>query len=1301
MKIKPNIYLKAIFNLFGSILLFTQFTTVNYAHSFGLTLEGKTEFAGIPSGIIRDIQVIENAAYIASENGVFRLLGGYSEVVEYKGDLEEHGTISDLFYGSENTLWIVEYGVGVFSVDLETGEHTKHYDNEKWTKYAWKLVELESYLIISLIQGVLVVDKATGKIQNWAKDIGVNKVDKVFTVTSPYENFVYLSSDRGLIRINYSTLTTEIISVSELSPYLTSVDAVSISKGVLQLAGKDGLLLIELSTGKKSFYPFEDGQVSQYRIADIFTTKNERVLVAAGGLFEVEEGKLKVPQFMSPLLNSEGIRSIVKIDEVSSGELLLASSQLGLIPLTKTQKAINFIHENETVLRKNIQKFGFSLKSELLVKTRQNRYILDLNTGALNKSNPTNLKDGNCVDYRAMEVQAIYRDKEPELSYCDLDYTNQISLSSTEYLAYQDNGKTAFFDLVRDGSIIDRIPAPRFLVRSFVTQSGEIIGFDSQNSVHIQLSKFNWKTISPNDGGWNGITCLFESQELFYVCTAGQGIKAIAKSTWEIKHSEILSTNEVRFIRGGLQTSNGNLWFITNKGLYLVADNKDVFFLGTAEGIFDTDFEYGGIFSAKDKLVVLGDKYSYLIDEKLALSSLYFKYSKQSNVIIVETLWKDANGNESRSHPFVTNKREELVLPNNFRDLRIEFRTNSFSNFKVENLEFRIIGIDESWKQHPRSHAWLSVSDIDSGDYEFQARIKGYGSPITTLKFKVERPFILSNIAIIFYLIFLLIVYGALKSKILQNMWIEFKSTKLYANLTRYEITDGQSKFEKMLRSKERFIDEVTTELRTPIQVIKGSLDDLSNSRKENSKQLICIQENMRRVEQLVEHMRSGAPQAEKVANYYKLYSPEDIKFIANSLATLAKPKRQNLEVKLRGKKSVSLVNDSLEKILTHLIQNAVKFTPAQGNIKVTITIDSKTLKIIVSDDGVGINEQILKRIFERFIKEHEQEEGEGIGLAVVKNLIELNQGTISVESKKGEGSKFSILLPVDDIEFVNSNAEIIDSTNQTSTRKTLLIVDNSREFRTYMFDLLSKKYRCLVAKNGQQALEVMQHFLVDLVITEQIMPIMDGITLTKEIRSQVNHMNTPVLMLSAKTDPELEKSALESKVDYFLPKPASNEEILLRVEHLLAVRETQGRDGQISAKPNFEFVCLDIPEFTNEKDMAFYLNFIAVLEKNYHKENFNRNQAAEQLLMSTRSLNRRLSELFDYNFSEFLSRYRIEKSIPLLLEGRTILDACLDVGYGTAAYFSTSFKKIMKMPPKRFVEQYNEKHGGKPYAKS
>ena len=352
---------------------------------------------------------------------------------------------------------------------------------------------------------------------------------------------------------------------------------------------------------------------------------------------------------------------------------------------------------------------------------------------------------------------------------------------------------------------------------------------------------------------------------------------------------------------------------------------------------------------------------------------------------------------------------------------------------------------------------------------------------------------------------------------------------------------------------------------------------------------------------------------------------------------------------------------------------------------------DSKALKITVTDDGEGIDENLQNKVFERFARGNTKLDGNGVGLATVKTLVELNQGEVTLQSQKGVGTKVTVTLPVDDVAFVNSQAVNLSPANAKTNKKSLLIVDDSREFRSYLFDLFSDKYRCLVARNGVQALDVMQHYLVDLVITDQIMHEMDGLSLTKAIRQNPSYANIPILMLTAETGAELEKAALEEKVDYFLAKPASNEEITLRVEHLLSVREAKEKEHDESALPVFKFGCLTIPEFDNEKDMAFYLNFIAVLEKNYQDEAFNRDQAASQLLISPRSLNRRMSELFEYNFSEFLSRFRIEKSIPLLLEGNSILDTCLDVGFGTAAYFSTSFKKVMHLPPKKYIEQHSK----------
>ena len=1288
LQLETKVGLVEKFAIIGAILMFCFLTFSKSVSAFGVTLNGKTKFAGIPAGIIRDIEVVGDTVYIASENGLFRYLGGRSEKLEYNIDPNERGTISDLYYDKENTLWIVEFGVGVFKYRTDTGVTEKFRSRDKWPRYAWKIGVLEQYAVVSLITGIIVVDKESGELQEWASNVAPGNVSNVLSLAVSVDGLIYLGSESGLVKIDTKKETSEIISVDSSLTNLSSVDAVSVLGETLYLGGSEGVYIWDTSTNNKSFFPLRSPQHPVGPVSDIYISNSRRIFVAAGGLYELNNGTIEKPDFMAPLITSDGIRSIVKLAELPSGELLLASSQLGLISITQSHEAINLIHKDEQVLRQNIKSFGFSDEFGYGVSTQKQDYLINVNTGELK---PFSFWKGNrCIDESLSEYAEIFKSNSQYDDYCSARFSHAIRQPGSLLYLYHDEGSEAYYSILDDGEVVDKIPAPRQMLSSFLTTSGEIAGFDSDSNFHIQMSKFNWKSISPDDGGWVGLTCLIELNKVFLLCTSGQGIKSVNKGSGEISTSNLLDGTGARFIRGALHSKSNHLWFLTNMGLFVVTSDKELVSFNESDGVFDTDFEYRGIHQFGERLIVLGDKYSYLINEEKAITAMKAKESLKSKVVFTRAEWTDS---EMQTHKVYSQPIAFQVpskLESDFDKLSLDFRTSSFSNHDDEKLEFRILGMDEEWKLHPLSQAFLTMADLESGRYEFQARVSGDENPITSISFEVEPPVYLQRFALGCYFLVALSLLIAYKLKYLATLWSHFKTTNFYAHLTRYEITDGHSKFEKMLRSKERFINEITHELRTPIQVINGSLEKISDTDKGMRKELVCVQDNMKRVEQLINQMSQDVPTALKAEDYYKSYSPENIRFIVLSLEPLAKQKRQNLEVRIKVKKEVSLISGSLEKILANLVQNAIKFTPELGTIKVSAVQDSKVLKVTVSDDGEGIEDNLQNKVFERFTRGNTKLEGDGVGLATVQTLVELNQGDIVLQSQKGVGTKVIVTLPVDDIAFVNAQAENLSPTSALANKKSLLIVDDSREFRSYLFDLLSDKYRCLVARNGVQALDVMQHYLVDLVITDQMMHEMDGLTLTKAVRSNASYANIPILMLTAETGAEIERSALEEKVDYFLAKPASNEEIILRVEHLLTVREAKEKE-ESEALPVFKFGCLIIPEFDNEKDMAFYLNFIAVLEKNYQDEAFNRDQAASQLLISPRSLNRRMSELFDYNFSEFLSRFRIEKSIPLLLEGNSILDTCLDVGFGTAAYFSTSFKKVMHLPPKKYIEQYSK----------
>ena len=1245
--------------------------------TIGVNLEGRTTFDGIPSGVIRDVEVSGRVVYVAAENGVFEVIGKESKRLNYNISNHATGIISDIHLSDAN-LWVVEYGVGVFEINLRTKKAKQLFTDKEWSRSVWAVAMTPTNFYFSVINDVIQANRESAHSIKLSSQLTTLKLNGVYSLFAEKDK-VFIASDKGYFSISETSGVVKENLLGDRLPLLSSVTFIKVIDEELYIGGPEGLYIL----GSKTRYVSTEGVSGTY-INDVIKTADNKIWVSDGRLLILEGRKLVAPPFMNPVLTSEAIRSVTKIAVGPYGSLLIASSQLGLISLPKTMLSTNLVSRNGSALRENIKKFAID-KGETLARIESGLFNLNENTGELTSEDRGQDTVSNCVS-RQEDVFARLVELSPS-ELCSRKFTHFVEIDNNTFYFYFDNGSSANYYYIVNGTIKDTINAPRRIVYSTLLSGGELAAFDEFDNVHFQLSKFNWRTINSQEGSWFGLQCLVEYENVYLLCTSGAGLQEIDKKSGSVNASTIQGLNELRFIRGAMVSESGNLWVASNMGLFIKPrPSESAFKVGMQFGLFDTDFQYRSFEKLRTKVLVKGDKYSYLLDENKLISGLKNLPAKVEATVLTYIKWNDNKGHNELHFPETL----DFNFDSGFKEVTFNF-VDSDVYSKSEGIEFKLD--NNAWFSHNKTSMSLTLGDLDFGTHTLNV-ISSHNRDTSnglTIKFDIAPPFWASKLGFILYLSIVILLFYLWKVGITSKLYEKFKTTNLYAHLTRYEITDGHSKFEKMLRSKERFINQITSELRTPIQVINGSLEKIPDADKDTRKELVSIQDNVKRVEQLINQMSQDVPTAFNVEDYYKSYSPEKIRFIVLSLEPLAKQKRQNLEVRIKVKKDVSLISESLEKILANLVQNAIKFTPELGTIKVSAIQDSKALKITVTDDGEGIEENLQNKVFERFARGNSKLNGNGVGLATVKTLVELNQGEIALQSQKGVGTKVTVTLPVDDIAFVNSQAANLSPANAKTNRKSLLIVDDSREFRSYLFDMFSDKYRCLVARNGVQALDVMQHYLVDLVITDQMMHEMDGLGLTKAIRQKPSYANIPILMLTAETGAELEKAALEEKVDYFLAKPASNEEIILRVEHLLSLREVKEKEHDESALPVFKFGCLTIPEFDNEKDMAFYLNFIAVLEKNYQDEAFNRDQAASQLLISPRSLNRRMSELFEYNFSEFLSRFRIEKSIPLLLEGNGILDTCLDVGFGTAAYFSTSFKKVMLLPPKKYIEQHSK----------
>ena len=396
---------------------------------------------------------------------------------------------------------------------------------------------------------------------------------------------------------------------------------------------------------------------------------------------------------------------------------------------------------------------------------------------------------------------------------------------------------------------------------------------------------------------------------------------------------------------------------------------------------------------------------------------------------------------------------------------------------------------------------------------------------------------------------------------------------------------------------------------------------------------------------------------------------------------------------------------DKLEKVFYNLISNAFKFTAADGEIKVELKIVNSTeVEIIIKDTGEGIDAEELPHIFDRFYQVDgsttRQHEGTGIGLALTKELVELHKGKIKVNSKKGEGSEFIIQLPLGELkvskeftpdktlqENLYSEPET-SGTNQLSgvrnqesgEREIILIVEDNYDVRNYIREQVEADYQIIEASNGEEGITKAKEKIPDLIITDVMMPKMDGYQFSKRIRNDEKTSHIPIIMLTAKAGLDDKIEGLESGIDAYITKPFSAKELQVRVKNLIYQREQLRKrfTKSTTIKPS-EVSTVSI-------DQQFLAKTIKIIEEHFEDEKFGIEQLAEEVNMSVSQLSRKLNALVDQPAGQLIRSMRLQRAADLLRQNAgSVAEICYKVGFNDQAYFSRAFKKQFGCSPSEY----------------
>jgi signal transduction histidine kinase/DNA-binding response OmpR family regulator len=517
-------------------------------------------------------------------------------------------------------------------------------------------------------------------------------------------------------------------------------------------------------------------------------------------------------------------------------------------------------------------------------------------------------------------------------------------------------------------------------------------------------------------------------------------------------------------------------------------------------------------------------------------------------------------------------------------------------------------------------------------------------------------------------------------------------------------------RIKEMDNIKSKFFANISHEFRTPLTLIQGPLQQIEEQMNETGKngvatvplrQIKTMRRNTDRLLELVNQLLdlSRLDSGKMELQIIKGDVLQLLKSLAASFDSMGERKQIHYHIHFPEQTPIAFFDkDKLEKIFTNLLSNAFKYTPEKGTVSVIVEMDDNRLRLSVEDNGPGIAKKELDKIFDRFYQvEGTEDKGTGIGLALVKELVDLYRGQISVSSEPGKGSRFRVSLPIDKNAFkenelvygewkseenfisrnVDEKEEMISNQSTSGLLPLLLVVEDNNDLRRFICETVQQNYQVTEAKNGQEGFEKAMAEIPDVIISDVMMPVMDGFAMTGRIKKDERTSHIPVILLTAKAGQQHKIEGLETGADDYLTKPFDAKELLVRIQNLIDQRKLLRKKfaGNIQLKPS-EISVKSIDEI-------FLTNVMQAIEKNMEEEEFGVEELAKKVTMSRSQLHRKLIALIDKPPSDLIRQTRLLRAKELLQKkASTPSEVAFKVGFSSHTYFSKCFKEEFGISP-------------------
>jgi signal transduction histidine kinase/DNA-binding response OmpR family regulator/ligand-binding sensor domain-containing protein len=814
--------------------------------------------------------------------------------------------------------------------------------------------------------------------------------------------------------------------------------------------------------------------------------------------------------------------------------------------------------------------------------------------------------------------------------------------------------------------------------------------------------------------------------DYLWISTKGGGLNRMQKSTGNFVHYTSRQGLPNDVVYGTLTDEEGNIWGSTNRGLFCILakvkkDNKPVVrIFSTADGLQADEFNTNAFCKlANGNLVFGGVNGINIFDPKKVLAASF-----NPNVFITgiqignKLLLPGDNSGVLRQSVEQTSS---ITLDYLQDVVTLEFASLDFTAPEQNKYRYQLIGIDEEWveSENRRTATYLH---LPAGSYVFKVQGSNnqgiWSDHVAELKIKVLPPWWRSWWA---YAIYAAAIAFAIRS------YLNFRvnKAKLQSQLN-YEQLEGK-RAKELDMVKTQLYTNITHEFRTPLTVILGMAQQVIDRPAEQFEpRMDMIIRNGRSLLNLVNEMldlsklETGKMQL-RLSHGNVIHF---LRYVVESFHSLAESQQKQLHF-LTDLDNLYIEYDQekFKQIVSNLLSNAIKFTPQKGNIYISVieniptgVAENAKLIIKVKDTGIGISEDQLQYVFDRFYQldnSHTRKmEGTGIGLALTKELVRLMEGEITVKSPPASahnGSEFTVILPLKKVAAVeetiqhifrkqpgspadaeaNFKASVTPNLGNNTSIPLILLVEDNADVVAYTASCLPD-YRLAVGKDGREGFDIATDLIPDLIITDVMMPFMDGFELVNKLRHSETTSHIPIIILTAKADITSKIEGLKHGAEAYLEKPFNKEELLVRITKLLEMRKSlqQYYLGKVDIQDQTVTEQMVLPENISGHLMEdrFVKRVRDTIEENLSEADFTVEKLSKLIFMSHSQLHRKLDALTGYSPNRFIRIIRLERAKALLRDpANSIASVAMDCGYDDPGYFARVFKQELHLTPQQW----------------